>query len=127
MNHRTVEHQVGRDIKDHLVQPVLAKACSRQNGPTACPAESYKCSVLGTLHLFARFFRWEMYLIICPGNSQNLAEAVSTEARGWTPMCISCVGRPVPLLVSAVRVLLLLGGELQSKERPVSTSQMLHG
>jgi len=35
-----IEYQVGRDLKDHLVQPFLAKARLRQDGPASCPAES---------------------------------------------------------------------------------------
>lgn len=44
---RIVESQVGRDLKDQLVQLFLAKAWSRQDGPAACPAKSYKCPMLG--------------------------------------------------------------------------------
>ena len=39
-NHKIIEYQVGRDLKDHLVQPFLAKAQSRQEGPAPCPAEA---------------------------------------------------------------------------------------
>ncbi|XP_065485653.1 ATPase WRNIP1 isoform X2 [Caloenas nicobarica] len=46
-HHRIIEYQVGRDHKDHLVHPFLAKAQSRQDGPAPCAAESYKCLMLG--------------------------------------------------------------------------------
>lgn len=36
---RTIECQVGRDLKAHLVQPFLTKAHPRQDGPAPCPAE----------------------------------------------------------------------------------------
>lgn len=36
--HRIMECQVGRGLKDHLVQPFLAKARSRQDGPETCAA-----------------------------------------------------------------------------------------
>ena len=39
-DHTIIEYQVGRDLKDHLVQPFLAKAQSRQDGPAPCPARS---------------------------------------------------------------------------------------
>lgn len=41
------EWQVGKDLKDHLVQAFLAKAQSRQDSPAPCSAESQKCPVLG--------------------------------------------------------------------------------
>lgn len=36
-NQKIIEYQVGRDIKDHLVQPFLAKAHSRIGGLASCP------------------------------------------------------------------------------------------
>lgn len=47
LNHRTIEYQVGRDLKNHQVQPFLAKAWPRNDGPALCKAESLKCPVLG--------------------------------------------------------------------------------
>ena len=38
--HRIIEYQVGRELKDHLVQPFLAKAWSRQAGPNPVCYES---------------------------------------------------------------------------------------
>lgn len=29
MNHRIIEYQIGRELKDHLVQPFLGKSRSR--------------------------------------------------------------------------------------------------
>lgn len=47
LNHRTTEYQVGRDLKKHLVQPFLAKAQPRKDGPALCKVLSWKCPMLG--------------------------------------------------------------------------------
>jgi len=39
-SHRIIEYQVGRDLKNHLVQTFLTKAQSRQDSPEPCPDES---------------------------------------------------------------------------------------
>lgn len=39
-HHRITEYQVGRDTKDHLVEPSLAKVQPRQDGPIPHPDES---------------------------------------------------------------------------------------
>lgn len=45
--HRTIEHQVGRDLKDVLVQHFLAKAQSWPHIPAPCPGESLEVSSVG--------------------------------------------------------------------------------
>lgn len=51
-----LECQVGRGLKDDLVQPFLAKAQSRQDGPETCTAVSWMCPRLRKLPL-----PWEDY------------------------------------------------------------------
>lgn len=38
--HGFIKYQIERDLKDHLVQPFLARAWSRQGVSTPCPAKS---------------------------------------------------------------------------------------
>lgn len=40
LSHRSIEYQVGRDHRDHVVQPFWAEAQSRQDGTAPSPAES---------------------------------------------------------------------------------------
>lgn len=41
------ESQVGRDLKEHLFHPFLAKPWPRQGGPAAHSAKSQKCPIAG--------------------------------------------------------------------------------
>lgn len=69
-----MEYYLGKQPQDHLVQPFLARAQSRQDGPVPFPAEYQKCLTLGKrklelkeelrkggikAFLAARAFSWE--------------------------------------------------------------------
>lgn len=41
-----MEYYLGKESQDHLLQPFLAKAQSRQDSPVPFPAESQKCLTL---------------------------------------------------------------------------------
>jgi len=67
----TIEYQVGRDIKHHLVQPFLVKALSRQDGPAPCPADLKLSNVGESTTSRVRLFQWlivpivKSFLLVC--------------------------------------------------------------
>lgn len=46
-NHRIVEYQVGRDLRDHLIQPFLAKAWSKIRCPSPLSSQILKVPHVG--------------------------------------------------------------------------------
>lgn len=57
--HRITEQEAGRNLKDHLIQPVLSKTQSRKDSPTPYPAaESYRSNVVEPTTSPGSLFQW---------------------------------------------------------------------
>lgn len=75
-----VEPQVGRDIRDHLLQPFLAKPWSRWDGPALCTAKSWKHPTLrnpprplGNYFNAWLFSLWKIFLMCSAGISPGVS------------------------------------------------------